>query len=197
MKTFHRIQAALILGMLFLGVSGAWGEIMPSGLRFRDKRLAGVSYDSGAIVERLKRINAECCSRRLWQGDEAYQFMGSLSGLVPLDAAVIQQLTQMVDIMDSTMVDQWEICRAQIPTMGPYEANAGDSLAATVLVESEKTSAGLVEQALEKMTNEPQRRIFAQTLKEIQSRQAARESWKKSMEQKRPKKTGAGSLLKE
>jgi hypothetical protein len=68
--------------------------------------------------------------------------MGSLSGLVPLDAAVIQQLTQMVDIMDSIMVDQWEIARAQIPTMGPYESNAGDSLAATVLIESEKLPRG-------------------------------------------------------
>ena len=182
--------------MLFSWVSGAWGEIMPAGLQFRDKRLAGVSYDSGAIVERLKRINAECCSRRLWQGDEAYQFMGSLSGLVPLDAAVIQQLTQMVDIMDDGLMTMREVLRTQAPA-SYGEVGAGCSLAATVLIESEKTSAGLVEQALAKMTNGLQRQILAQTLKEIQSRQAAREHWKKKMEQKRPKKTPVSSLLKE
>lgn len=174
--------------MLFLWVSEAWGETLPAGLQYRNKRLAGVSYTSAAIVERLKKINAESTSRRLWNGDEAYQFLGSLSGLVPLDASVIEQLTLMVDILDATKVDFWVVRRTQMPTLKPYEANARDSLAATVLIESEESAKGLVKQALAKMTNEPQQQILAQTLKEIHSSLAARENWKKRMEQKKPKK---------
>ncbi|OYW74279.1 MAG: hypothetical protein B7Z37_18385 [Verrucomicrobia bacterium 12-59-8] len=93
MKACHSIQAALIGGMLFLAASGAWGEILPAGLQYRGKPLVGVSYESEATVERLKMINAECTSRRLWRGENTYQVLGSLSGLVPLDASVIEQLT--------------------------------------------------------------------------------------------------------
>lgn len=186
MKTSHSIQAALI-GILFLGARGAGGEILPAGLQYRDKRLAGVNYASEAVVERLKKINAECTSRRLSPATEAYQFLGSLSGQVPLDADVIEQLIQMVDILDDVKVMTQNATGTQVPALKPYRTDAGDSLAATVLIESEVTSEGLMREALAKMTNEPQHQLLEQTLKEIHSRQAVREFWKKKREQKRDK----------
>ena len=187
MKTYHSIQAVLVLGMLFLGARGAGGELLPAGLQYRDKRIGGVSYASEAIVERLKKINAECTSRRLSPATEAYQFLGSLSGQVPLDADVIQQLIQMVDILDDAKVMTQSAAGTPVPTLKSYRTDAGDSLAATVLIESEATSEGLMKEALAKMTNEPQHQILEQTLKEIHSRQAIRKFWKKRMEQKRAK----------